>query len=164
MFLRSLAAAFLGLALAACGEPTRSELIPVEGDAAMGPADAKVTLVEYGSPTCPGCKFWHDTYWEEVKRDYIAPGKIKFVFREFAIHGAIDVREQCRNLLPHPRKLCSVIRDFVLWHRNFKPGFDCHAAAGCALPVKVCWVDVQPANGGQCLLRCCYNAAEVDPL
>lgn len=90
MFPRSLAAAILGLALAACGEPTRSELIPVEGDAAMGPADAKVTLVEYGSPTCPGCKFWHDAYWEELKRDYIAPGKIKFVFREFAIHGAID--------------------------------------------------------------------------
>jgi protein-disulfide isomerase len=29
-------------------------------------------------------------YWEEVKNDYITPGKIKFVFREFAIHGAID--------------------------------------------------------------------------
>jgi len=90
MYLKSLAAALLGLSLAACSGPTRPELIPVEGDAAIGPADAKVTLVEYGSPTCPACKAWHDTFWPEVKRDYVDTGKIKFVFREFAIHGAID--------------------------------------------------------------------------
>jgi len=90
MFLRSLAAAVLGLSLAACGPAARTELIPVEGDAAVGPADAKVTLIEYGSPTCPACKAWHDTFWPEVKRDYVDTGKMKFVFREFAIHGPID--------------------------------------------------------------------------
>lgn len=90
MFLRTLAAAIVGLSLAACGPAARTELNPVEGDAFKGPADAKVTLVEYGSPTCPACKQWHDTFWPEVKRDYVDTGKIKFVFREFAIHGAID--------------------------------------------------------------------------
>jgi protein-disulfide isomerase len=90
MFLKSLAAALLGLSLAACQPAGRSELIPVEGDAAIGQADAKVTLVEYGSPTCPACKAWHENFWPEVKRDYVDTGKIKFVFREFAIHGAID--------------------------------------------------------------------------
>jgi protein-disulfide isomerase len=90
MFLKSLAAALLGLSLAACQPAGRSELIPVEGDAAIGQADAKVTLVEYGSPTCPACKAWHDNFWPEVKRDYVDTGKIKFVFREFALHGAID--------------------------------------------------------------------------
>jgi protein-disulfide isomerase len=90
MYLKSLAAALLGLSLAACQPAGRSELIPVEGDAAIGPVDAKVTLVEYGSPTCPACKAWHDNFWPEVKRDYVDTGKIKFVFREFAIHGAID--------------------------------------------------------------------------
>lgn len=90
MFLRPLAAALLGLSLAACGPSGRAELIPVEGDAALGPADAKVTLIEYGSPTCPACKGWHDTFFPEVKRDYVDAGKMKFVFREFAIHGAID--------------------------------------------------------------------------
>ena len=90
MYLKSLAAALLGLSLAACQPAGRSALIPVEGDAAIGPVDAKVTLVEYGSPTCPACKAWHDNFWPEVKRDYVDTGKIKFVFREFAIHGAID--------------------------------------------------------------------------
>lgn len=90
MFLRPLAAALLGLSLAACGPAARTELIPVEGDAAVGPADAPVTLIEYGSPTCPACKGWHDAFWPEVQRDYVDTGKVRFIFREFAIHGPID--------------------------------------------------------------------------
>ena len=46
--------------------------------------------MEYGSPTCPACKGWHDTNYPILKADYIDTGKVKFVFREFAIHGAID--------------------------------------------------------------------------
>ena len=90
MYLKSLAGALVAFAFVACTPASRTELLPVEGDAFVGPADAKVTVVEYGSPTCPACKSWHDTFWPEVKRDYIDTGKIKFVFREFAIHGAID--------------------------------------------------------------------------
>lgn len=98
MFLKSLAltlaASLAAVSLAACGGGDtvagRDKVVLVEGDAFMGPADAKVTVIEYGSPTCPGCKRWHDLFWPEVKRDYIDTGKIKFIFREFAIHGAID--------------------------------------------------------------------------
>jgi protein-disulfide isomerase len=91
MFLKSFGAALAALALAAaCGPTGRANIVNVEGDAYLGPADAKVTVIEYGSPTCPGCKAWHDAFLEEVTQDYITPGKIKFVFREYAIHGAID--------------------------------------------------------------------------
>lgn len=90
MFLKTLAGALLALSFAACTPAGRAKLEPVTGDAFMGPADARVTITEYGSPACPFCKNWHDTYWEEVKHDYIDTGKVKFVFREFAIHGAID--------------------------------------------------------------------------
>ena len=90
MFLKTLAGAIAALALAACGPAGRDKIVNVEGDAFMGPQDAKVTVIEYGSPTCPGCKFWHDTNLEELKRDYVDTGKVKFIFREFAIHGAID--------------------------------------------------------------------------
>ena len=85
--LKVLAAALAALALAAaCGPQARGSLTPVEGDSFLGPADAKVTVIEYGSPTCPACKSWHDQNWAELKPDYIDTGKIKFVFREFAIH------------------------------------------------------------------------------
>ncbi len=91
MFPKTLAGAFAALALAACGGPAgRDKIVNVEGDAFMGPKDAKVTVVEYGSPTCPGCKFWHDNFYAEMKSDYVDTNKIKFIFREFAIHGAID--------------------------------------------------------------------------
>lgn len=96
MFLKSLAitlaASLAAVSLGACGgQPAgRDKIVLVEGDAFKGPADAAVTVIEYGSPTCPGCKRWHELFWPEVKRDYVDTGKIKFVFREFAIHGAID--------------------------------------------------------------------------
>ena len=90
MFLKTLAGIVAALALAACGPAGRDKIVNVEGDAFMGPQDAKVTVIEYGSPTCPGCKYWHDTFLGEMKRDYVDTGKIKFIFREYAIHGAID--------------------------------------------------------------------------
>lgn len=90
MFLRSFAGALFALSFAACTPAGRASLTPVEGDAFAGPADAKVVVTEYGSPTCPACKAWHDNNWQTVKADYVDTGKIKFVFREFAIHGPID--------------------------------------------------------------------------
>lgn len=96
MVLKSLAVLFaaslMAVSLSGCDSAPagRETIVLVEGDAFKGPADAKVTVIEYGSPTCPGCKRWHDLFWPEVKRDYVDTGKIKFIFREFAIHGAID--------------------------------------------------------------------------
>ncbi len=90
MYLKSLAGALIALSFAACTPTGRTELLPVEGDAFVGPADAKVVVVEYGSPTCPACKSWHDTNFPVMKADYVDTGKVKFVFREFAIHGPVD--------------------------------------------------------------------------
>lgn len=91
MYLKSLAGALVALSLAACdGGGGRAELVPVEGDAFLGPADAKVVVLEYGSPTCPACKNWHDQFFPDLKAEYIDTGKVKFVWREFAIHGPID--------------------------------------------------------------------------
>jgi protein-disulfide isomerase len=88
MFLKSLGAATAAVTLAAaCGPQARSSITLVEGDAFLGPADAKVTVIEYGAPTCPGCKGWHDDNWARLKAAYIDTGKIKFVFREFPSHN-----------------------------------------------------------------------------
>lgn len=93
MFLKSLGPRVLGAAIAAlalaaaCGPQARSTVTLVEGDAFLGPADAKVTVIEYGAPTCPGCKNWHDNNWARLKAAYIDTGKIKFIFREFPSHN-----------------------------------------------------------------------------
>jgi protein-disulfide isomerase len=88
MFLKTFGAAIAALTLAAaCGPQARANLTPLEGDSFLGPADAKVAVIEYGAPTCPACKSWHGQNWAQLKAGYIDSGKIKFVFREFPSHN-----------------------------------------------------------------------------
>src|SRR5215813_10168756 len=87
MLTKTICAALLALGLAACGPQARSSVTLVQGDAFLGPADAKVVVTEYGAPTCPGCKAWHDQYWAQIKSSYVDTGKIKFIFREFPSHN-----------------------------------------------------------------------------
>lgn len=55
------------------------------GDVALGPADAKVTIIEYASMTCSHCAHFHATTWPELKKRYIDTGKVRFVLREFPL-------------------------------------------------------------------------------
>lgn len=48
----------------------------------LGNADAKVTLTEYASYTCPHCANFHDAVFKPLKAEYIDTGKVKFVYRE----------------------------------------------------------------------------------
>jgi protein-disulfide isomerase len=50
---------------------------------AMGPADAKVTIVEYASMTCGHCAAFHNSTFKEVKAKYVDTGKVRFIFREY---------------------------------------------------------------------------------
>ena len=55
----------------------------VPGDKFIGSREAKVTLVEYASVTCPACANFHSSVFPTIKREYIDSGKINFVFRDF---------------------------------------------------------------------------------
>jgi len=48
----------------------------------MGNPDAAVTVMEFASYTCPHCATFHQTVFQELKRDYIDTGLIRFVYRE----------------------------------------------------------------------------------
>ncbi len=54
----------------------------------MGPEDAAVTVTEYASFTCPHCAQFHQTTFQELKRDYIDTGKIRYVYRDVFFDGA----------------------------------------------------------------------------
>jgi protein-disulfide isomerase len=52
-------------------------------DKVLGKDDAKVTIVEYASMTCPHCAHFAETTFPELKTKYIDSGKVRFIFREF---------------------------------------------------------------------------------
>lgn len=54
-----------------------------------GSEDAPITLIEYGSVTCGGCKYFHDKILPRIEQDYIETGKVRFIFRE-ALRNDVD--------------------------------------------------------------------------
>jgi protein-disulfide isomerase len=52
-------------------------------DIFIGNADAKVTIVEYASMTCPHCARFHEGTLPAIKAKYIDTGKARLVLREF---------------------------------------------------------------------------------
>jgi protein-disulfide isomerase len=84
-FPRRIARVAAGLALAlvaACGQkPAAVGAAP--GAMSLGSADAKVTLVEYASTTCPHCKNFHLEVLPRIKKDYVETGKVRYTFREY---------------------------------------------------------------------------------
>ncbi|SEN43552.1 Thioredoxin [Roseovarius tolerans] len=48
----------------------------------MGPADAKVKIIEYASFTCPHCASFHNGPLKELKADYIETDKVHFIYRD----------------------------------------------------------------------------------
>ena len=52
-------------------------------DKSMGKDDAKVTIVEYASMTCPHCAHFAETTFPELKTKYIDTGKVRYILREF---------------------------------------------------------------------------------
>ncbi len=55
------------------------------GDVALGPPDAKVTIIEYASLTCSHCAEFHKTVFPTLKSKYIDTGKVRFILREFPL-------------------------------------------------------------------------------
>jgi protein-disulfide isomerase len=69
--------------LAACGQAGGQSAESQPDDMAIGAANAPATLIEYASVTCPHCREFHSTVWNELKANYIDTGKLRFIFREF---------------------------------------------------------------------------------
>ncbi|MDF1855012.1 DsbA family protein [Pseudooceanicola sp.] len=48
----------------------------------QGTPDAKVTVLEYASFTCPHCASFHAGPYQQLKSDYIDTGKVRFIYRD----------------------------------------------------------------------------------
>lgn len=52
-------------------------------DISLGHPNASVTIIEYFSPTCPGCAYYKQKVFPRIKELYIDTNKITYVMREF---------------------------------------------------------------------------------
>jgi protein-disulfide isomerase len=56
------------------------------GDMIQGSETAPITIVEYASLTCPHCRDFAAHTFPELKKRYIDTGKVRFIFREYALN------------------------------------------------------------------------------
>jgi protein-disulfide isomerase len=62
-------------------------VLNVKGDPFKGKLDAKVTVIEFSDYQCPFCgRHARDTL-PQIEREYVASGKIRYVFRNFPIES-----------------------------------------------------------------------------
>ncbi len=62
-----------------------------EGGYRMGNPNAPVKLIEYGSRSCPHCAAFDAEGFPVLKVGPIAAGKMSYEFRDFPVHGPIDM-------------------------------------------------------------------------
>jgi protein-disulfide isomerase len=91
-FLAHAAGGLLALALGCGGAQAQTSFPAAElaapgplPDLPLGPADAKVTIIEYASMTCSHCAAFHETTWPQLKAKYVDTGKVRFILREFPL-------------------------------------------------------------------------------
>jgi protein-disulfide isomerase len=52
---------------------------------AIGRADAPLTMVEFTDLQCPFCRQFHLTAFEQIKKEYIDTGKLRYISRDFPL-------------------------------------------------------------------------------
>lgn len=83
LFIAALACA--GCAHAAT-DPALGEPFALRPRPALGPADARVVLVEFTDFACAHCRRFHERVWPKIKERYVDSGRIRHV----ALHLALE--------------------------------------------------------------------------
>lgn len=73
---------------------------PLPTDTVSGNPKAKVTVIEYASPTCPVCANFMMTLYPKLKSDYIDKGRIFYVYRTFLRNPDDASAEKLARCLP----------------------------------------------------------------
>ncbi|MGE0256658.1 MAG: DsbA family protein [Alphaproteobacteria bacterium] len=81
----------LGLiAVLAAAQPAAAQTLDLKAalaDRSIGSPDAKLTVIEYASLTCPHCAEFHTQTLPAFKERWIDTGKVRLIFRDFPLDG-----------------------------------------------------------------------------
>lgn len=75
----------------------------------VGNPQAKVTLVEYGARTCPACARFHSEAKQDLLKNYVDTGKVKYEYRNFMIHGLPDIAATLAAECAEPEKFLPIL-------------------------------------------------------
>lgn len=93
-------------------------------DHALGPKDAKVTVIEYASPTCPHCAAFHNDVYPTFKTTYIDSNKVQFILRPF-LRNVLDAVVFLVAEAAGPEKYHDVVATYMktqdTWMMSDKP-------------------------------------------
>jgi protein-disulfide isomerase len=110
--------ASLGAASPAAAAAETAAPAPTAQDRVLGKAEAPITIIEYGSLTCPHCAEFNTTTLPDLKKNWIDTGKAKLVFRVFPLNS-LDVRAaMLARCVPPDRYFAfidAVYRDQASW-------------------------------------------------
>lgn len=57
----------------------------VDDDAVLGDPNAPITMIEFSDFQCPFCRKFYKETLPQIKKEYIATGKVKLVYRDFPL-------------------------------------------------------------------------------
>lgn len=69
----------------AAPQPIQRFDVPDDGDPALGPADAAITLIVFSDFECPYCRKWQLQVWPLLQKEY--GDQIRLVYRDFPLYG-----------------------------------------------------------------------------
>ena len=93
-------------------QPDIKKVYPTNQDYSLGPADAKVTIVEYASLTCPHCAQFHTTVMPAIKKEFVETGKVRFVYRDFPLDRLALAAAMVARCAPEEKSLAVTSRLF----------------------------------------------------
>ena len=68
--------------------PCLAAMPPIDKAKAVGNPAAPIVIEVFSSFDCPHCQIFHETVEPQLIRDYVVPGKVYLVKREFPLSGA----------------------------------------------------------------------------
>ena len=84
-------------------QPKLTVKISVDNDPIIGNPDAPITIIEFSDFQCPFCARFYTQTLPLIHEEYIEPGKVKLVFRDFPIQSIhpnalpASVASECAN-------------------------------------------------------------------
>jgi protein-disulfide isomerase len=93
---RFVIAALPAFGLSACH---KAPVAIASDDMSLGNPNAKVTVVEYASVSCPVCGRWYAEVWPAFKARYVDTGRIHYVLREMLVGDSTEMSAAAAGFL-----------------------------------------------------------------